>query len=574
MAQPRADILENALRTAATPMLFAGLFSLVSNLLYLILPLYINQVYARVIVSQSVATLVVLTAGAVLVFLLSSVIDDLKGRILINFGLVFDKLLSAHVFAALFEAAVRRDTSARAQALRDVDSLRQVVTGTGVAVLFDIPWIPVFLGILFYIDPLVGLATAIGGILLLVLVVAQDRATRASLREANSTALRGYAFVESALRNGDVVRAFGMVPTLGRRWAADRQKVIDLQTALSRRASTFATLIRFTRLAIQVVVVAVGAYLVIQKQLSPAILFANMILSARALAPIERVVASWNALVSGLQAYERLKTLLASYELPLPATVLPKPIGQLSVEQVNLTVPGTTKLLLKQVSFQLRAGETLGIIGESGAGKSTLARLLVGVWKPLSGTVRLDGADVYMWDREEFGKHVGYLPQDIELFAGTVRDNVARFRSDVNDADVVQAAQIAGAHDMILHLPKGYDTDVGDGGAVLSAGQRQRVGLARALLGNPQLIVLDEPNANLDTAGETALITALEALKRQSASVVIVSHKPSMFRSADKMLLLRDGVVEMFGPRDQVLAKVIQRAPVPAQGMVKKTAEG
>jgi PrtD family type I secretion system ABC transporter len=546
------------------------------------LPLYINQVYSRVITSQSVPTLTVLTLGACCVFLLSSVIDDLRSRLLINFGLIFDRMLSGHVFTALFEAAVRRDANARAQALRDLDTFRQTVTGAGVAVLFDIPWIPVFLGILFYVDPLVGIATAVGGVILFGLTIAQDRATRGSLKEANNAALRSYAFVESALRNGDVVRAYGMVPSLGVRWAADRQTVIQRQAISSRRASTFATAIRFTRMIIQIVVIALGAYLVIKGTISSAVLFANMILSSRALAPIERAVGSWHSMVNGMQAYERLKALMDTYLPTGVATSLPAPAGHLTVEQVNLTLPGTTKLLLKQVSFQLKPGETLGIIGESGAGKTTLTRLLVGVWKPLTGHVRLDGADVYVWDRPEFGRHVGYLPQDIELFSGTVRDNIARFRTDVTDLDVVQAAQIAGAHEMILQLPKGYETEVGDGGTVLSAGQRQRVGLARALLGNPRLIVLDEPNANLDTAGETALIGALERVKALGSTVVVVSHKPSLFRTADKMLLLRDGAVEMFGPRDQVLAKVIQRAPAPAAvpgpqpapALAKKAAEG
>jgi PrtD family type I secretion system ABC transporter len=290
------------------------------------------------------------------------------------------------------------------------------------------------------------------------------------------------------------------------------------------------------------------------------VLFANMILSARALAPIERAVGSWNALMAGQQAYDRLTRLLQGYEPPAPATQLPRPEGRLSVEGVAFAARGTGQFLLNGVTFQLDAGETLGIVGPSGAGKSTLTRLLVGVWRPYAGVVRLDGADVFQWDRRSFGRHVGYLPQDIELFSGTVRDNIARFRADIADEDVVKAAMLAGAHELILRLPKGYDSELGEGGAILSVGQRQRVGLARALLGDPAFIVLDEPNAALDAEGEAGLLRDLEAIKARGATVIIVSHRPNIFRTADKMLVLKGGRVEMFGPKEQILQRLVQPA--------------
>ena len=560
--------LVKALRLGGTAIGFAALFSLVSNLLYLALPLYTLQVYDRVLSSQSNATLSVLTFGALGVFIISAVIDHYRAKVLINYGVVFDERTSKPVYQVLFDAVVRRDAPARAQALRDLDNFRQTLTGQAVGVLFDVPWIPVFMGILFVIDPLIGFVTACGGVVLMGLAVLQDRATRQRMQDANDSALQSYAFTEATLRNGEVVRALGMLPDLGVQWSAYRADTINKSAAASDQASIYTNAIRMMRMAIQILVVGIGAYLIINGKIGPGVLFANMILSARALAPIERVVGSWNSLISGQQAYDRLTRLLQNYEPPAPATILPRPKGRLTVEGVSFAMRGGA-FVLNGVGFQVEAGETVGIVGPSGAGKSTLTRLLVGVWKPYSGSVRLDGADVFAWERSSFGRHAGYLPQDIELFAGTVRANIGRFRADVTDEQVIKAAQLAGAHEMILRLPNGYDTDLGEGGAVLSVGQRQRVGLARALLGEPAFVVLDEPNAALDAEGEAALMQALEILKAGGATVVIVSHQPKIFRTADKMLVLKGGRVEMFGPRDQVMARLTQPAapaiPQPAE---------
>lgn len=555
-------VLTRALKEGRTPLMFAFGFSLVSNLLYLAMPLYTFQVYGRILTSQSQATLWALTIATLFVFTISSVIDDFRARILINYGAVMDQRVSGRLFSALFDASLRGEPGARSQALRDLDTFRQTLTGVGAAALFDLPWIPVFLILLWIIDPMVGTVTTVGAVVLFALALAQERATRPALKEANDAALRSYAFTDAALRNGEVVRAMGMLPRLGGAWARHRRVAIERGADASEANNAYSDAIKAVRMGIQILVIACGAYLIIAGKIHSAMLFANMILASRALAPIERVVGSWETLNNGIRAHERVSALLNRAEPQTISTALPRPAGRLSVEGVVFTPPGAPKPTLLGLGFVVEPGETLGVIGPSGAGKSTLSRLLMGIWRPLQGAVRLDGADVFSWDRADFGRHVGYLPQDTELFAGTVRDNIARFREDVTDDDVIRAAQMANVHDLVLRLPKGYETDIGESGVVLSAGQRQRVGLARALLGDPAFLVLDEPNASLDTEGENALMQALETMKARGATIVIVSHKVSVFRTADKVLVLRDGRQEAFGPRDQVLSRIIKPAEV------------
>jgi ATP-binding cassette subfamily C exporter for protease/lipase len=557
------NVLGRALRDGYKPAAVAFGFSLVSNVLYLALPLYTYQVYGRVMTSQNQATLWTLTFVTILVFGISGVIDDIRARVLINYGVALDQRTSGRVFTSLFDAAVRGEASARAQALRDLDSFRQTLTGIAAAAFFDVPWIPVFLLVLFIIDPIIGVVTLGGAGILLLLAVAQARAVQNSLKDANDAALRSYGFTDAALRNGEVVRAMGMLPTLGNAWARHRAVTIQRGASAAEVSNMYTDLIKFVRMAMQVLIIAIGAFLILKGEIHMGMLFANMILASRALQPIEKIVGAWDPLNNMYRSYQRLNILLANAEAPAAATSLPRPLGKLSVEGVNFAPPGVQRLVLGNVNFAIDPNEILGVIGPSGAGKSTLARLLVGIWKPLNGVVRLDGADVFTWDRADFGRYVGYLPQDTELFAGTVRNNIARFREDVADEEVVAAAQLAGVHDLILRMPKGYDTDVGEGGVVLSAGQRQRVGLARCLLGNPAFVVLDEPNANLDAEGEDALMRAIDAMKANGATVVIISHKPGVFRSADKMLVLRDGRVELFGPRDQVMARLVKPAQQP-----------
>lgn len=553
-------LLTIALRKGRSALGYAALFSLVTNLLYLALPIYTNQIYGRVLTSGSVPTLLVLTGGTIFVFIISGILDNLRARVLNGYGVALDQQVSGHVFAALFDGVVRRDSAAGAQALRDLDGFRQTLTGPAVSVIFDLPWIPIYMLILFMIDPVVGLVTFIGGLILVILAFVQDRMTRPLTREANSAAIKSYSFTEAGLRNSEVVRAMGMLGFIGRQWAKFRLESLSKAEQAARQSEFWSGMIRFVRTVIQVLIIAVGADLIINNKIGAGMLFANMILSSRALAPIDRIVGSWTALVTAGQSYERLNTLLSDYTPAASATELPQPKGALTVEGLNYGAPGSGRLLLAAVNFSLQPGEFLGVIGPSGAGKSTLARLLVGVHQPLNGSVRLDGADVFNWSRADFGRYVGYLPQDTELFAGSVRDNIARFMADVSDDEVVAAAQAAGVHDLIVRLPKGYDTELGVGGVVLSAGQRQRVGLARAMLRAPALVVLDEPNANLDAQGEEALLKALKVMKARGQTVVVVSHKPSMLQDADKLLVIRDGRVDMFGPRAAVLERLNKNA--------------
>jgi PrtD family type I secretion system ABC transporter len=556
------DLLKDALRQGTTPIMIAGVFSLISNLLYLALPIYTNLVFSRVLMSQSGATLFVLTFGVLFVFAMSTILDVLRQKILIDFGVVFDRYVSGRVFAALFDGVARRRISPRSQALRDLDTFRNVLTGQAVSVLFDVPWIPFFVVALFFVSPLIGSISLIGSVLLLVLTFMQDRATRRVYERSQDQQIDSYAFTDSALRNSEVVRALGMLDTLGSEWSLRRNAYNERAALAFERQNAYSNTIKLIRLAVQILVIAAGAWLIIDQKVGSGMLFANMIISARAMQPIDRLVGSWNSLVSGKAAYDRIQDLLKDFDPPKTATELPRPRGHLMVEQMGFAMPGAPRLLLSNLNFQLEPGETLGVVGPSGAGKSTLARMLVGVWKPFAGHIRLDGAEIFAWDRAAFGRYAGYLPQDVELFSGSVRDNIARFRTDATDTAVIEAAKLANAHELILSLAKGYDTDIGEEGAVLSAGQRQRIGLARALYGDPAFVVLDEPNASLDAAGEEALIAALANLKNKGVTVIIVSHKANVFRSADKILYLRDGRMELFGPRDEVFARLAQPAQI------------
>ena len=573
----KQSLLELTLRLGRPAIVSAAIFSLGVNILFLALPLYMTQVYSRVLSSGSLQTLFVITVITIFAFIVSEFLDFLQSRVLAGFGSMIDQRVSGHVFAALFDGIVRRDAQAGAQALRDLDSFRQTITGQSIAVLFDVPWTPVYLIILLIINPIVGMFCIIGALILLGLAFLQDRLARPLILEANKEAVKGYSFTEAALRNAEVVRGMGMLGAIGEQWAKYRQNGMQYGTDASEVADRFGGAIKFFRSVMQIMVIGVGAVLILDNQISSGLLFANMILSSRALAPIDRIVSTWPTFVAAGNSFQRLNELLENYTPAQMATDLPRPAGKLTVEGLNYLLPESGRLLLTNINFALEPGEFLGIIGPSGAGKSTLARLLLGIHQPLNGAVRLDGSNVFGWSRSHFGRYIGYLPQDTELFAGTVRENIARFQIDVTDDEVIEAAKKANAHELIVRLPNGYDTELGSGGAVLSVGQRQRVGLARAMLRSPALVILDEPNANLDGEGEQALLMALREMKKAKQTVVVVSHKPSMLQDADKLLLLRDGKIELFGPRQAVLDRIQQiqapKPPIPATEKLAKEAQ-
>jgi ATP-binding cassette subfamily C protein len=453
------------------------------------------------------------------------------------------------------------------QTLRDFDTFRQFVTGAGIHAVFDLPWAPIYIFVIFLLHPLLGAFALASAITLVVLAVFGQWRVQGPMAESGASASRNYAFTDMSLRNAEVVRAMGMMPGLLQRWDQDRSQALERQVVASDRAANNASLVRFLRLSMQSLILGLGAYLVIERLATVGVMFAASILLGRALAPVEQIVGAWRNMISARGAFQRIKALLASNPVPDPALALPRPAGRLLVEGLVYGIPGSPRPILRGISFRLEAGEILGVIGPSGAGKSTLARQIVGVLAPSFGAVRLDGADVSAWPRESLGRHLGYLPQDIELFADTVAANIGRFRAEDDDNDVIEAARLAGVHEAILRLPKGYETNVGDGGAVLSGGIRQRIGLARAVYGNPSLVVLDEPSSNLDSEGDAALLACITDLKMRGATVVIISHRPNTLGVVDKLLVLKEGAVEIFGPRNEVIGQLTRLASVkPATG--------
>ena len=535
---------------------FAALFSLVINLLLLAPPLYLLQVFDRVLTSRSNETLVFLTIGAALALAVMAALDMIRAQLLAAGGAALDRTLGARVLQRLLAEAARRGGGEQANALRDAHCVRAFFSGAGILALFDLPWLPFFVLVIFLFHPLMGAFALCGALVMLTLAVLNERLTRRPLERAQAEARRAAAFIDASARNSEVIAALGMVEPVTHRWAGLNDGASACQMRAVRRGARVSGLTRLARQLIQTGVLALGAYIVVDHQMSSGVMMAATILLTRALSPVEQLVAGWRNLVEARAAWRRLSELLGNEPAEDGQTALPAPSGRISAETVVFGFRGAERPILRNVTFQLEAGESLGVIGPSASGKSTLARLVVGVWRPASGHMRVDGADVSSWPRADLGRHVGYLPQDVELFPGTVAHNIARL-GEGDDAAVVDAARRALVHEMILRLPKGYETEVGAG---LSPGQRQRIGLARALYGDPRLVVLDEPNSNLDHEGEQALLRALAQLKVHGVTVVIVAHRPSLLSAVDKLLVLRDGAMEAFGPRSDIMPKMVRRA--------------
>jgi PrtD family type I secretion system ABC transporter len=562
IASKKSDELRQLLQGCQGYFVTAAVFSLAINLLYLAGPLFMLQVYDRVISSASEITLLMLTIALLLAYLALAGLDAVRARVLTRTSIRLDQDIAPRVLTAIIDRSANF-AGARSQLLRDFDTFRQFITGSGIHAIFDLPWAPIYIAVIFVLHPLLG-AFALGcSITLVLMALFNEWIVKPPLAESNEAAARSYNFTEMSLRNTEVVRAMGMTGGLLKRWSRDRTRMLERQVAASDRAATMQSIIRFLRLSMQSLVLGLGAYLVIERLTTAGAMFAASILLGRALQPVEQIVGSWRSLVSARGAFLRVRELLAAHPPHETGLTLPRPKGQLSVEALSFAAPGTSKPILRGVTFQIAPGEVLGVIGQSGAGKSTLARHLVGVQTASAGAVRLDGSEVSSWIKSSLGQHLGYLPQDIELFADSVAANICRFEQG-RDNEIIRAAQMAGVHDMILRLPKGYDTQVGEGGAILSGGYRQRIALARAVYGNPSLVVLDEPSSNLDAEGDAALADCILQLKKRGTTVVIISHRPSTLNVVEKVLILRDGAVEMFGPRTEVLSRLTRPVPVHA----------
>ncbi len=543
-----------------------GVFSAVINGLMLMPAIYMLQLYDSVLTSRNEMTLLMLTLIVIGAYIFLGALEYVRSFILIRVGAKLDLKLNKRVYTAAFEQSLKHGESNAGQALKDLTNIRQFMTGNALFAFFDAPWFPIYIFVIFMFHPWLGIFALLGTTVLIVLAYINEKISRKPLDEANTMAVVSTNMASNNLRNAEVIEAMGMLPNLQARWNKLHSRFLNLQAEASEKAGIVTAISKSTTVALQSLMLGLGALLVLANEISPGMMIAGSILMGRAIAPVQLLINVWKQFGGARSAYERLTKLLEHHPAREPGMTLPKPTGAITVESVTAAPPGSRIPVIKGLSLSLTAGEILGIVGPSGSGKSTLARLLVGVWSAASGKVRLDGADVYLWNKEELGPHIGYLPQDIELFSGTVSENIARF-GEVDAKKVILAAQRAGVHQMILNMPAGYDTKLGDGGAGLSGGQKQRLGLARAMYDDPAFIVLDEPNSNLDDVGEQALLNALIDLRNRRKTIVLITHRSSVISVTNKLLVLQEGVAKLFGPTERVLAelKKQQQATQPAQ---------
>lgn len=543
-----------------------ALFSLVINLLLIAPMFYMLQLYSRVIVTRSLEALWLLSLLLLIALLVMGALEIVKARILVTANNAIDALIAPDLLKKMLEGATSPEQNPYGHALKDLHTVRTFLTGQGMIQVLEALWLPVYMIIIYLMHPLMLLVLAIGAMLMLCITVINEYMTGPSLVEANMASRNTSDFVNSAMQNAEVINAMGMMPSLTRRWASLNDRVIALQTRASNRAGTISGWTKFIRTLMGAMGMGVGTYIVLKDQtFSPGLMMAGGIMFGKALGPIEYIISSWKSIIDARTSYVRLDRFFKQISEEPPVLMeLPPPTGQISLDHVTFGIRASNKVILKDVSFALAAGETLGIVGPSASGKSSLARLLVGVWKPMQGAIRMDGADISNWPPERLGRFVGYLPQDIELFAGTIAENIARL--DEPDSELVLvAAKLAGLHEIILQMPSGYDTQIGEGGAILSGGQRQRIAFARALYGSPRLLVLDEPNANLDTAGEAALVNALIQIKIAGITTILITHNPNYLSHVEKLLILQNGTVAAFGPKDWVLSQAQQAKNQQAQ---------
>ena len=561
----RRSELGDALRACRSAFIGVGVMSCMINLLYLTGSIFMLEIYDRVLPSRSIPTLVGLVILAGGLYIAQGALDLIRGRILVRIGTSLDETLNARVFETVVRLPLMvGGRNEGLQPLRDLDNVRSFLSSMGPGAFFDLPWLPFYLAICFAFHVMIGVTALVGAIILVALTIATEFMSREPAREAMGLAARRNDLAATSRRNAEVLVAMGMSGRLTRRWSEANQKYLAGNQRASDVAGGLGAIAKVMRMTLQSAVLAVGAYLVIHQEATAGIIIAGSILSARALAPVDLAIAHWKGFVAARQSWHRLNRLLVSLPAQSAPTQLQDPSQRLSVEGVSIVPPGDQKVIVQEVTFALEAGSGLGVIGPSGSGKSSLVRALVGVWQPVRGKVRLDGAALDQWSSDALGRHVGYLPQDVELFAGSVAQNICRFDPEAGSAAIIAAAKEAGVHEMIIKMRDGYDTQIGEQGTALSAGQAQRVALARALYGDPFLIVLDEPNSNLDTEGDEALTRAVRSARERGAVVVVVAHRPIGIEAVDQLLVLRDGRMQAFGPKDQVLGQVLQRVAPPS----------
>lgn len=571
MRSPSENSLHNALKACRESFLSVGFFSFFINALMLVPTFYMLQVYGRVITSGSLTTLTMLTLIMTGLVITLGCLEWTRSRIMVRVSNRLDMLLSRQVYKASFKRALESGgMDASAQPLNDLTGLRQFLSGNGLFAFFDAPWLPIYIAVMFMFHPWFGWVATGSALLLLVLAFINERLTGPTLAQANKEHIGASLYTTKNLRNAEVIESMGMLETLMERWWNRQKNVLMLQSRASDKGAMISTLSRSFRILVQSLILGLGAYLAVDHQVGAGLVFAGSVLLGRALAPIDLIIGSWKGFIAARSQYARLNAILAKQQAQPERMRLPAPKGDVQVENLSVAAPGSNIPIIKSISFSVPAGCVVGIIGPSAAGKSTLARALLGIWAPLHGVVRLDGADISAWDKHDLGPHIGYLPQDIELFEGSVSDNIARFAL-VDPEQVILAATTAGVHDMILLLPDGYDTVIGGDGVVLSGGQRQRIGLARALYGSPRLIILDEPNSNLDEVGDRALIAALHNIRLSGATLFVITHRTNIVSQLDRLMVMSNGGISLFGPRELVLTE-LNAQQTPKQAMQSDTA--
>ncbi len=552
---------ENELRAAlqASRMAFIaiGIFSFVINILMLTGPLFMLQIYDRVLTSRSMPTLIAMIVLVAGLFTILGILELVRSRVLVRIGTRIDERLSGRVFESVMRQSLNpsRDV-ASAAALKELDTLRQFLTGPGPFALFDAPWVPVYIGVIFLFHWTLGVLAVVGAIILFIVAILNDYLSRKPMAEANTALMKAAHISESGRRNAEVLSAIGMINNFKTLWQADHNTALTKQAQASDRAGALTAFSKSMRLFLQSAMLAAGAALAIYQLVTPGVMIAASIILGRALQPVEQAIGQWRGLIRAIQAYRTLRGLLHMTPPYPEKTALPPPRGKLVLDHVCAVTPAGDKQILTNVGFRLEPGQVLGVIGPSASGKSTLARILVGVWPVAGGEVRLDGATLEQWGPVERGKFTGYLPQDVELFNGTISQNICRFEPNASSEKIVEAAQRVGVHEMILQLPDGYDTVLSNMGGNISAGQRQRIALARAIYGDPVIVVLDEPNSNLDTSGDEALIRAIIAMRERGQSVIVIAHRRGILAAVDFLLVLDSGVQRALGPRDKVLAEL------------------